>query len=107
MNQMIVFLFKVVLRSEKIWVSSCGAVLDDARSEFRIIRIISVSAPTIFMISCMRLGLNKGSKSIESDFSKNMWINRSGAISAAECRKTDSIRIFGRTASRILLISEI
>ena len=82
-------------------------ILDDARSEFWIIRIISESALTIFLIWCMELGVYKASKSIETDFSKNIWNSRSGAIYAEKYRKMDSIKICLKTALRILLISEI
>ena len=71
-----------------------------------IIRIISESALTIFLIWCMELGLNKGSKFIESDFSKKIWISRSGAIRAEKCRITDSIRIQAETTLRIWPICE-
>ena len=45
-------------------------ILDDALSQFWIIRIISESGLTIFLILRMNLGVNKGSKFIESDFLK-------------------------------------
>ena len=86
--------------------SSYGAILDDARSEFWIIRIISESALTIFLISCIELGVNKGFKSIESDFSKKTSISRYGAIRAEKCRITDSIRIQAETTLRIWPICE-
>ena len=57
--------------SKIIWISSYGAILDDERSEFWTIRIISKSALTIFLIWCMELGVIKGSKFIESDFLKS------------------------------------
>ena len=62
MIQMILFLVKVVPGSGKIWISSYGAILDDARSEFWIIRIISESALMIFLILRMELGVDKSSK---------------------------------------------
>ena len=77
---MILFVSEVVPRSGKIWSSSYGAILDDARSEFWIIRISSESALTIFLILGMELGVNKGSKLVESDFSKIIWISSYGAI---------------------------
>ena len=55
-------------------------ILDDARSEFWIVGIISESAPTIFPISCTELGVDKGSKSVESDSSKIIWISSYGVI---------------------------
>ena len=48
--------------------------------EFWIIRIISESAVTIFLILCMELGVDKGSKLVESDFSKIIWISSYGVI---------------------------
>ena len=42
--------------SKIIWISSYGVILDDVRSEFRIIRIISESSLTIFVIFCMEVG---------------------------------------------------
>ena len=56
--------------SEKIWISSYGVILDDACSEFWIIGISSESALTIFLILCMELGVDKGLKFLESEFSK-------------------------------------
>ena len=91
---MILFVLEVIPDSGRIWSSSYGAILDDARSEFWIIRIISESALTIFLILGMELGVNKVSKSVESDFSKIIWISSYGAIRAEKCRITDSIRIF-------------
>ena len=67
---MILFGFEVFPGAEKIWSSSYGAILDDARSEFWIIRIISESVLTIFLILYIELGVNKAFKSIESLFSK-------------------------------------
>ena len=81
-------------------------ILDDARSEFWIIRIMSESVLTIFLILGMELGVNKGSKLVESDFSKIIWISSYGAIRAEKCRITDSIRIQAETALRILPICE-
>ena len=61
--------------------------------EFWIIRIISESAVTIFLILCMELEVHKGSKLVESDFLKIIWISSYGVIRAEKCRKMDSIRI--------------
>ena len=74
--------------------------------EFWISRIMSESVLTIFLISCIELGVNKGFKSIESDFSKKTSISRYGAIRAEKCRITDSIRIQAETTLRIWPICE-
>ena len=74
--------------------------------EFWIIRIISESVLTIFLISCIELGVNKGFESIEADFSKKTSISRYGAIRAEKCRITDSIRIQAETTLRMLPICE-
>ena len=76
----------MVPSSGKISISSYGAILDDARMEFWILRIISELAQTIFLIWCMELGVDKGLKFVESHFSKKSWISRSGAIRAEKCR---------------------
>jgi len=102
----ILFVSEVVPGSGKIWISSYGAILDDARSEFWIIRIISESALTIFLMLCIELGVNKGLESIKSHFSKKTLISRYGAIRAEKCRITDSIRICAETTPRILPICE-
>ena len=95
---MILFVSEVVPGSAKIWSSSYGAILDDARSEFWIIRIISESALTIFLILCMELGVNKGSKLVESDFSKIIWISSYGVILDDACSEFWIIRIISESA---------
>ena len=90
--------------SKIIWISSYGAILDDARSEFWIIRIISESAQTIFLIFCMELGVNKGSKLVESDFLKIIWISSYGAILDDARSEFWIIRIISESALTIFLI---
>ena len=90
--------------SRKIWISSYGSISDDARTEFWISRIISESALTIFLILGMELGGNKGSKSVESDFSKIGWILSYGAILDDARSEFWIIRIISESALTIFLI---
>ena len=65
----------------------------------------SESAPTIFLISCMKLGVHKRKKVMEPDFSGKPPFAQIWAKRAQNGPKLDSLDLFSRLPPRIFLVS--